>query len=175
MINPCIFSSILSTLEILSRINNFRLNVIGLYGVVLWFFEKRFRFLFRFPFRSHVQIFLYNFVVRLKSLYICFSFLFEFPSFCCCSVWSSVTNAAIGCGDYSFFALFYVVFYSMYWRVYVVLNAGEPSSSFLLDTYRLCHLSDVKPGASSLILLSSGSFVYVPPLSCKISLVFRLK
>ena len=44
-----------------------------------------------------------------------------------------------------------------------MLASALPPS--FLDTYRLCHLSDVRPYSSSLSFLATGPFVEVLPLS----------
>ena len=70
-------------LAILLNVIDFRLNIIGLYGVVLCCHLKRFSFSRKVYFRSHVQVFSCKILsaCRLKYPYICFSSNFWFLVF----------------------------------------------------------------------------------------------
>ena len=111
--------------------------------------------LFKFPFLSHVQDFSCEImlVCRLKYPYSCFVDL-------------SVLSAYSDCWN-KFLLLFFMQSSSrrldpstLSWML-----ANPLPLFFFLDTYRLCHLSVVKPYASSLTFLFSGPLVKVLPTS----------
>ena len=123
--------------------------MIGLYGIVLYCYWKRFSFSFQdslslfqflfsgFPFSFSVPRFrILGFHVRdfaslLLELSIqLFFFPFLFPSYCC-YVCPYVVSAVIGC-NLPFFVLFNIVFESSFWCIHAMFNPGKSSSSFHL-------------------------------------------
>ena len=122
--------------------------------------------LLRFPFRSHVQVFLRGSspVCRLRYSYICFSYHFFFLVFV--HLFFLMLSALLLTAVISLSLLFLILSSSPR------INAATLSSMLVcllppsfLAIYNLCHLSDIKPCASSSTFLSSDSFVWVSPLS----------
>ena len=123
--------------------------------------------LLRLPFLSHVHVFIYDMslVSHLKCPKSCFSSHFCFLVISgllilVSSVSPHVVSIVSGdCNQYSS-AFFCVVFKSLYWYVNTAFKAGKFSSSlFSWHIVCHCHLSDVMPGAWSLVFLFSGPFV----------------
>ena len=65
-----------------------------------------------------------------------------------------------------FLLIFYLVFKSSFSYIHAIFIASEYSAIFLflILIVSLCHVSDVRPCATSSSFLSSGPLVWVPPL-----------
>ena len=108
--------------------------------------------LLKFPFLSHVQVFLCEvlFISRLERPQL-FFFPFLFPSYCH-SVVHHVVSIVSDCCNQSSFVFFYVVLES-YRCVNTVFNSSSPLPPFLIHIVCQHCLWDVVPYASLLLLL----------------------
>ena len=108
-------------------------------------------------FLSHVLIFSceISLVCHLKHPWSCFS------SYLCFLVLDVLLDS--GCCNESFFALFYVIFESSCGCIVTTVNVHVSSFSFFFWQIWsvFCYISDVRPYASPLAFLSSGSIVEV--------------
>ena len=121
--------------------------------------------LLRFPFHSSVQVFLceISLVCLLKYSYGCFS-----AYFCFLVVLFALIQPLMLLATVISFRLLYLMLSSSSYIDASILSSmlvSPPPPPSFLDTYSLCHLSNVKPCASSSTYLSSGSFANVLPLS----------
>ena len=88
----------------------------------------------------------------------------QFSSYCC-SVDPCIVSAVSLRRNESFFVLFYLHYESSYWNFHAIIITSETSSFFFSWHNNRCHLSDLRPYASSLVFMISSSFVKVLPSS----------